>query len=290
MISLLRDLIMIDETPSGDKAVYVFIEMFALGFVLYAIEEAFKDGVSWLKVAIAFALGLVFFLLGVNWIKLKSNLHSAWVVRLDRITNDYRYRYGAVVLLFGVVGFYVLASLHALRPDLDTYLIPRRVTPLQSVQLRQYLSMSHPGISVDVIVNSSDQEATEYAAQLMNAISGIGEWDARLVTVSPFNPDRPELVAKDGYHNVYSAMDSGLVVRECAPAIGGYDPKHPPSSTLLYQALDKAQIEIHSSGSQSGCTGYSVSLEVGHRPMKIGQQEPILGKLGRWLQQMAYQQ
>lgn len=42
MVSLPKEPLMPDELPSGDKAVYVFIEMIALGFVLYAIEEGFR--------------------------------------------------------------------------------------------------------------------------------------------------------------------------------------------------------------------------------------------------------
>ncbi len=88
-----------DDTPTGDKAVYVFIEMIALGFVLYAIVEAFKDHPSWAKVGIALVLGLLFFWVDVNWTKLKVKIRLTWVRRIDNIASDYRYRYGLALLL-----------------------------------------------------------------------------------------------------------------------------------------------------------------------------------------------
>ena len=167
--------------------------------------------------------------------------------------------------------------------------MPRRVTPLQSSQLRKILSDSHPGISVDVISNPGDPEALEYAAQLMNALHGIGEWDSEMVTVDPWGTDRSDLLEKHHLNNAYMHMATGLVVQDCSPAIG-YDPKHPPAASLLTQALSKAQIEVNGGTSSSGCTQYSVALVVAPRPLKIGQQEPVLAKIARWLQRKAYEQ
>lgn len=56
---------MIDSPPSGGLAVYIFLEMIALGFALEAVA-AFMRGDSWWKWLGALALGIIFLILGVE--------------------------------------------------------------------------------------------------------------------------------------------------------------------------------------------------------------------------------
>ncbi|HTV83389.1 MAG TPA: hypothetical protein VME18_12120 [Acidobacteriaceae bacterium] len=269
MYSLLENFIMPDETPSGDKAVYVFIEMIALGFVLYAIEEAFKDHPSWVKVLVAFALGLVFFLLGVYWTRIKSTLGAHLIARLDRITNDYRYRYGAAVLVIGIAAFYVLDSLHGLRHDLNAYAMPRVVSSGQAESLGSYLSHHEP-YSVTVKVDPSNQEATEYAAELLNAVKA-GGWD---VTFDTSAADTPP-----------NTLNPGLCIGVVGQNAGPPDPKHDPAQSLQ-AALQSAHIQVNC-GSGIGAGQYRLYLLVGPRPRVIGDQEPILRKFGRWIEHLS---
>jgi hypothetical protein len=83
MIRILRGILMLDEVPTGDKAVYIFLEMTALGFVLEAVA-ALVRGDAWWKWAGAFLLGASFLLLGVKWPLLKEKL--VWFKPLGAIS------------------------------------------------------------------------------------------------------------------------------------------------------------------------------------------------------------
>ncbi len=276
-----------DEAPSGDKALYVFIEMVAL-VCLFECGDSYREH-AWLGGTVWAVVGLFLFLLGIKWPRIKSKIPTAPLRRIEHASNDYRYRYGVGVLMIGLAGFYAVNSLHSLRNDLDIYAMPRNITQLQASQLHRLLSESHPGAMVDVIVNPGDEEAREYAAQIVNTLNGAGEWDSTFMTVDPWQPDPRNLVEKDGVYIANLRMMSGLEIQECHPP-ASYDPKHPPAAFLLAQAMAKAQIEVNGSGSSSLCKKYAVSIIVAHRPRKIGLQEPALARIGRWLQKVAYGQ
>ena len=66
MISILRGLRMLDDIPRGDIAIYVFLEMVALGFVLDAVD-ALMRGDPRRKWVGATVIGLIFFVVGLKW-------------------------------------------------------------------------------------------------------------------------------------------------------------------------------------------------------------------------------
>jgi hypothetical protein len=255
------------ETPTGDKAVYVFIEMIALGFVLYAIEEAFKEHPSWIKVGIAVVLGILFFLVGVNWAKLKGRINFTWLRRIESVASDYRYRYGLGLLLIAVGSVYTVVSLHSLRSDFDTYVMPRTITQKQADDLREYLS-HHEAHAVTVKVNSLDREATEYAGQLFNALKRT-DWDVTMST-SDSSPN---------------TLNDGMCIGVVGQNAGPTDPKHDPQP-LLQEALQSAHIES-GCGSGIGAGDYKLFLLVGRRPLKLGDQQPMLSKIGRWIERLS---
>src|SRR5580700_12080346 len=76
MISILRGLRMLDSVPWGDLAVFGFLEMVALGFVLEAVA-AFERGDHWWKWLGSVVLGLMFFLAGIMWPRFKPRLRGA---------------------------------------------------------------------------------------------------------------------------------------------------------------------------------------------------------------------
>jgi hypothetical protein len=57
--------------------------------------------------------------------------------------------------------------------------------------------------------------------------------------------------------------------------------KHDPKTTLQ-QALTAADITVTCAGG-SGAGEYKLYLLVGHRPLVVGDQEPLLSKVGRWI-------
>jgi hypothetical protein len=273
---------MSDETPAGDKAVYVFIEMIALEFILFSIEEAFKDQPSWTNVAIASTLGLLFFLLGVTWTRLKGRLQSGFVRTIEHISNDYRYRYGLGLFLIGVVGAYTIVSLRSLRNDLDTYVIPRTLTDKQKIAIRSVLIGHAPPDTVNIVFNSFDQEATIYTGQIAQTLQDSG-WNIHLWPINPFDPNAGSKI-RTGSFNASSLLATTGV--DIATEGGGdhRDDAHPTPDVFLDTALNKAQID-HSNGSAANRDKYSLTVAVGRRPYTLVPHEPsVLFRIGHWIE------
>jgi hypothetical protein len=272
MISLLREIIMPDETPTGDKAVYVFIEMIALGFVLYAIEEAFKDHPSWLKVVLAVVLGLLFFWVGVNWTQLKGRVSLGLARRVDGVANDYRYRYGLALLLVAAFGVYTIVSLRSLRSDLDGYVTPRTLSTEQTRDLEAFLA-KHQQFPVTVKVAVHDTEALEYANQILFSFKRAN-WDDAMLRITEHPDSEPPFTLGDG-------LFIGVVGDNGRPL----DPKHNPAQ-LLQDAFSAAHIDI-AGGSTISAGEYKLFVLVGHRPLKLGNQQPLLSRIGRWMERLS---
>jgi hypothetical protein len=109
-----------------------------------------------------------------------------------------------------------------------------------------------------------DGEAREYAGQLSNALNRAN-WDATFDTSG--QPNSAE----------------GLCINTTGENVNPkpFDAKHDPK-TLLQQALTAADIRVNC-GASSGAGEYKLYLLVGHRPVVVGDQEPLLSKVGRWI-------
>jgi hypothetical protein len=272
-------LLMPDDLPSGDKAVYVFIEMIALGFVLYSIEEAFKDNPSWAKVLIAIALGLVFFLVGIKWVSLKSRLWPTLTNRIDKVAGDYRYRYGFLLIALFFISGWLLLYLRALRADLDTYVMPRTLSEQQLRQISSVLMGHNPGMQIDVFVSTADGEAISYALKIVNIIKRCG-WDARLQTLNPWEEGPSTKHYGGAFYNIYLATESGVSVRVAGESQHQSDPLHPSAEAYLREALQKAEILTGGGGSAQG--SYAVMIEVGKRPYEI-RRTTVRSQIGQWI-------
>jgi hypothetical protein len=91
---------MSDELPSGDKAVYIFLEMIALGFALEAVASFMRGDVWWRWIG-ALVLGVLFLVAGVKWLQIKLIIAPRFVSTLERVANNRLYRssiYAAIVL------------------------------------------------------------------------------------------------------------------------------------------------------------------------------------------------
>ena len=62
-----------DDPPTGNKAVYAFLELFALAFTFEG-AAAFLHGESWWKVVGAWLVAIVFFVAGIQWPKIRKLL------------------------------------------------------------------------------------------------------------------------------------------------------------------------------------------------------------------------
>src|SRR5438552_17343631 len=64
---------MADEVPTGDKAVFAFLEMIALAFAFEG-TSAFLNGHGWQICAKSFLAAAAFFVAGIKWARLKAVL------------------------------------------------------------------------------------------------------------------------------------------------------------------------------------------------------------------------
>jgi len=88
MTSLLRSLLTQDQLPTGNTAVYVFLEMIALGFALAAVDSLVNNKPLFISFG-CLVLAVFFFLIGIKWPQIKHkvgpqfvrylNLRSVWM-------------------------------------------------------------------------------------------------------------------------------------------------------------------------------------------------------------------
>lgn len=120
----LRRLLMADEIPSGDKAVFAFFELFALAFAFEGAAALLRGESLW-RIAGAWTLTVVFFVVGIRWPRWKTRFgpsFSAWVARLS---TDARFWLGAGLVL-GIALSIVARQLGVMTPRQDD---TRTVTP-----------------------------------------------------------------------------------------------------------------------------------------------------------------
>lgn len=260
---------MSDQLPTGDVAVYNFLEMIALAFVFGAVDTLVANR-PWFIWAGCFALAFLFFLAGIKWPHIKNKIGIPFSTRLERVANDSRYRAGLALLLIGCVGIYGILYVHSLRRDLDTYAMPRTVTPKQSEILREHLSPEPHAVTIQY--NQRDSETAFFAQQLWTAFLGAG-WN---VTYSGFDTSAAAGTLNDGIC-IDSAGDTNLP-----------DPKHDPR-VILQEAFRAARIDAPCGGS-GGIGSYRLLILVGHRPVRMGDQQTTLTKIGRWITKLGRSQ
>src|SRR5216683_8191372 len=103
MISLLEGILMLDDLPNARLAVYIFLEMIALGFTLEAVA-ALMHGDSWWKWTGALIMGVVFMILGVK---------SAQIVKRCSEYLNSRLIWMAAFVVFSLYSLYFLQPLVA---------------------------------------------------------------------------------------------------------------------------------------------------------------------------------
>jgi hypothetical protein len=105
-MALLRGLLMIEDLPTGRLAVYLFLEMIALGFALEAVNALMRE--DWLRGSIALSLGIAFMVLGVkSWqIITKFSTLVDWRLWGKRLILIARVGLVLVWIAIGIGGYY----------------------------------------------------------------------------------------------------------------------------------------------------------------------------------------
>jgi len=170
-----------------------------------------------------------------------------------------------MVFTFLVLWGFTEYQVTALRSDFDMYAMPRQLSRQQANDLTAFLS-EHGPYSVTVRAIASDREALEYATSIFSAIHQSG-WTTDL-NLSDEDP-------KPG---------DGFSFQEIGTNSKPNDPKHDPAATLR-EAFRTANIFVPGSGS-AGAGTYKLLIMVGHRPIAVGRQPPILFRIGQWFMDM----
>lgn len=283
MISGLLEVLMSNDSQ-GDKAVFLVCEGTAWTWLYFAVDWLIA-GKPIVTVFTFVGLGVFFAVLGVKWPTMRIRLgsrFSGFANAFENIASDYRYRTTGVIFLIFSAAIMVSFYLHSIRQDIDMYAKPRVVTDTQAIELKKVLSANKPVVPINVFASVGDPEAMEYAGELTNAIAA-GGWEAHPVYVNPWDAEHPA-TDTGGVNKMYLALDRGLGIRTCV--VGqptNPDPKNPTPDAVLILAFRQAHIEMAGGGGNSGCSTYSLSVEVGRRPVIINYQSPLHDRLGRWL-------
>jgi len=253
---------MLDDVPAGDLAVFGFFEMVALGFVLEGIG-GLERGEYWWKWLGSLFLGLLFFVAGIKWPKIKRVLGGRFSDVVERVAvyrplfvigaiayvvitrHDLRYRYVALALGATYLIFISAAYVQTIRRDLDRYVMPRQITSRQARRLRTFLSR-HPAFEITVKVNPHDPEAMQYASQISQALK-LANWAAELDISPPYSPEDAIGINATGVNSI--------------AAYGKDDPR-----PILQNAFSFAGIVVNRGGG-IGAGKFAVSIVVGRRSL-----------------------
>jgi hypothetical protein len=265
------------EIPAGSESVFHFLDIFALGFGLLAVDSFGAGKPAWETggyVAAAAAIHIIGTKLPRISRILGSNIRSA----LNMIITILSACFVVYAVFSGV--FYVLR----LRSDLDAFVIPRTLTDEQREAIRAVLSQhDDPHADINVFASQLDPEAVEYAATLFNAIKDSG-WTVRFGNLNPLdtapNPNLDKY--KNTFFPAYLAVDGGVNIRVGYPGQpSNSDPKNLRPDELLGKAFSAARIQ-HGGGGGANQSGYFVIIAVGRRPLAI-RDVPWRFKVAGWL-------
>lgn len=296
-----------------DMLFWFFITLFGTGtFVIYGSQSTTGEICGVAMIVVGFTGMTV-----CAWPQLKDPISGNLRLTrsaVQRIVHYPLYRTAAKRLVLGYILIYCVLYARQLRTDLDTYVMPRNVTKKQVERLREYLSKQTPStISVRVVLN--DGEAMEYAGQLFNAMRRTN-WEAtRIEYLKIPNAHRPaptptdvdaqgKRLYKDNeeFLKAYSAWiemditnkldehawgEEGLCIQtEFAGQPPSPDPRKTTPEQVLKDALTYAGIEVNCGGGSPDRGKDVLILFVGHRPRILGDTEPLLTRIGEWLQRL----
>jgi hypothetical protein len=267
MISLLRGILMPDDSLSpSEKMVLVLFETIAFALGWGGVDRLLA-GASLLTVALIFLSSMLVSYAGFKWPFIKRKISIGITSAIERGASNYRLRIGIVFLAVLSVLFPLLLALHSVRSDLDAYVMPRTVTSKQADKLHDF-SLHRELSSVTVKVNVTDEEATRYSGQILEALKLAG-WNAAWDTGGSGNND-------------VNTLNNGLCIGERGNNPKTGDPTHNPRH-ILEQALEAADIEVTCSTGSGGDREYSLFLLVGHRPISTRPKMTWRRRFVQWL-------
>jgi hypothetical protein len=245
-----------------DMVFWLFVVLFGTGTEVIYRSQGEGGEIAGITLIVVGLAGMV----GCAWPLLKDPLTGKFQLTwglAQRLWRAPLYRTAVSRLILTYVVIYAAVYVHTLRTDINMYAMPRTVTKEQADALRHYLSQHREKYSVTVRTTAHSQEADEYAGRIFNALNRTG-WDSHL-DESDDSPEHPNPIP--------SLIGMCVFIRG---ANGGSD-----QETTLRQAFVAAGIP--DSGCGPGRNGeYTLFVLVGHRPLVVGDNEPLAYKIGRW--------
>jgi len=249
-----------------DALFWFFLGLFGTG--TYVI---FEQHVVWGSALILVGImGMV----GSVWDRLKDPMTGTVQLTgslLKRIKDSRLLRTAAKRLIVAYIAIYALLYVHQIRSDLDTYTMPRQLTKAQTRNLEALLRQRQP-FPLTVQAATHDSEALNYAGQIFGAFKQAG-WDD-----TEMNTTETEVSGQ------MNTLNDGLCIDETGMNSLSRDPKHDPER-LLQDAFRSAHIEVNCGGGGGG-GDLKVFVLVGHRPLRIGQQQSQYLKFLHWLERL----
>jgi hypothetical protein len=158
----------------------------------------------------------------------------------------------------------VVMNLYSLRDDFDVFVRPRHVSKWQVESLKR--SLKEPFVVI-VKSNPRDEEATTYAGEIYNALLQT----AVLADLSTADADPTPT----------SVGICNWIVGEKPQPQGARQPPRP--SVVLWEAFHIAGMPMNcGAGGQDG-PQIKIYVLVGHRPVALGQRQPLLVRIGSWI-------
>jgi hypothetical protein len=277
---------MADDAPDRSKVVPNFLEMFALACA-FAFVDALLANKPWQKTMACLAAAILLFLLASYWPEIigrtggfgdliehfaRMPLFQALALLAvvssiaELFVTRYHVQVGRSYSVIGLAVAYIFLALlyynHSLRRELEMRVRPRQLTGRQARRFRASLER-HKGYRVVVEVGPLDEEAREYANQIIRPLIDAG-WNVQTSFEKP--PPNPG-------------------IRLHATGINSLKPGDKDARPILQQAFSDGKIAVHG-GSGVGAGPFEVFILVGPRPLVIGQKPSMLFRLGRFIQNL----
>jgi hypothetical protein len=254
---------MTSDSPSDEVRVFQFFLILTAVCAAAAVTRFYAGDATG---GVCFLIGTIAaFLIALKW-RWLGELLGPRVASWFQAVRTPRFWRGAVFLSALCAIVWMMWSIHVLRDNMESYVMPRTVSERQANELCKILA-EHESFTVTVKWNGQDQEASVYAGQLNGALAKA-KW-----TVLTDTTDRPPAI-----------WSPGLCVEALSP--NGQSPPNTKDdpALLLERSLENANIPDSGCGGSTNQTGeYKLYLLVGRRSSELRHEAVWVKHVKQWI-------
>jgi hypothetical protein len=185
---------MAGELPTGDYAVFAFLEMIALAFAFASVEALVASRPWYISVG-CLVLAILFFLAGIKWPQIKLKIGAGFISTVNVIVRNPLYRWSLFLLLIGSIGVLAVSIFrYAVYPrNRTTILSPVKDDEVSHIEaLLGDVQESAYRQLVAAVIHSFEPKATLSVGILVATPDGT-----RKIDVEVRSPDNSRLTAVD---------------------------------------------------------------------------------------------